>query len=218
MRRSCVRSREPLPNVKELLAKFQLEPRPEKAPSRLRGQTCCALLVDRSICESHVFSTVKYYNLEPWNQGFPLSSNETIEVPKTLFEESVFDTTHPAGASGRRPMVCTEQEPFSLTLYQLWKCISPKETFLEFWMGTGSTAKAYLLALKQLKFLGYDAGSSCFSKIKKITLEMFVCQQLSVNSNIMEPKRLQTEPRRYLREMPSTVESWPKGTWEALGR
>lgn len=76
----------------------------------------------------------------------------TIEVPKLLFTESIFDSYCPAGASGRRPLARAEQTPVLLMTHQLCKLCPLEGPILNLFMSTASIAEKCLLAPKTFQY------------------------------------------------------------------
>lgn len=68
----------------------------------------------RDLDLDRMFWNVNYRIHQPYGKEFPPNTSMTLGVPKLLSAESVFDIDHPAGVSGRRSLVCPEQNSVML--------------------------------------------------------------------------------------------------------
>lgn len=98
-------------------------------------------------------------------------------------------------------------------MHLISKFCPPGGTVLDFCMGTGSTAKACLLAPKHFKFFGCEADDSCLLKSMPSILEVFARQILNDESDINESEEIHEAARRYLQGKASAEDTRRKDLW-----
>lgn len=97
----------------------------------------------------------------------------------------------------------------------LSKFYIPEGHIINFYVSTGTTAKACLFASKHFKSFLCEAYECCVTNSMHFVFNAFARQVLNVKSNINEPEEIQQATKRYLQEKKCAVKSQQKDLRQA---
>lgn len=127
----------------------------------------------------------------PYGCLFPSNTNDVTGLLKLSFTETVFNIEAAPDASGRRPMLRPKQNPILLMCFIIRKLTKGGDMVLDVFMGTGATAKAFLLEPRRRNFTGCVVDSECVFKLMPSLFHVFADQVLNPESGITGSEEVQ---------------------------